>query len=54
VAALDNTVITFDCDSGFTYILAPAWYASGMVLTGGKGSLKVKFQGSSVQEIPPG
>lgn len=50
VAACVNETITFECDSGPTFILRNAWYASGMELTGGEGKVAAVFKGKKCEE----
>ncbi len=50
LAACVNETITFECDSGPTFILRNAWYASGMELTGGEGKVACTFKGKQCEE----
>ena len=50
LANVNDSTITFECDSGPTFIVRNAWYASGMNLTGGEGWLDATFQGKKCEE----
>lgn len=50
LANITNGTLTFECDSGPTFILRNAWYSTGMELTGGEGWLSVTFLAKSAEE----
>ncbi len=51
LAACVNETLTFECDSGPTFIVRNAWYASGMELTGGDGKVACTFAGKKCEEL---
>lgn len=50
LAAMVDTTLTFECDSGPTFIMRNAWYANGMELKDGGNGLALVFQGKKCQE----
>ena len=52
LAQTKDTNITFECDSGKTFVLRNAWLASALELTANEnGELPVVFNGLSCQEV---
>ena len=52
LAQIKDTHITFECDSGKTFVLRNAWLASALELTANEnGDLPVTFNGLSCQEV---
>jgi hypothetical protein len=48
--ALVDTTVTFECDTGATFILRNAWTAKLGDLTSGKGTFSATFQGLQCEE----
>ena len=52
LAKTQDTNITFECDSGKTFVLRNAWLANALELTANEsGDLPVTFNGLSCQEV---
>ena len=51
IAAITNSTITFQCDSGPTYALLNAWKSKGSELTGGQGKVAFEFQGKRCIQV---
>lgn len=46
-----GATITFECDTGQTYIVRDGYSAEPVQLTGGEGKAKVVFMGSAAEEL---
>lgn len=52
IAAMDNVTLTFECDTGQTYVIAGAYNDGNPALTGGDGGeVKCVFYGPAAEEM---
>lgn len=52
ISQITDATITFETDTGKTYIVRHAWCETAPDLTEGEGDVSVKFAGVSVEEQP--
>lgn len=48
-----DATLTFETDTGKTYVLSHAWCTSAIALTAGQGDVEVKFTGMNIEEMMP-
>jgi len=48
---LVDATVTFECDTGVSYLLRHAWCENAPDLADGEGDVKVKFCGMSIEEM---
>ena len=51
LAALTNSTLTFETDTGKSYVVRNAWLNTPPELTGGSGEVSLKFTGISCEEM---
>lgn len=51
LGALTDVTLTFECDTGKSYVLRHAWLENAPDLTADKGDVTAKFCGMSIEEV---
>lgn len=51
LAAVSDATVTFETDTGKTYILRNAWVSNAIDLTGGEGEVELVFMGAGCEEV---
>jgi len=51
VGRIDDATVTFEADTGQTYVISPAWVTETITISESDGTFKVTFEGRPAEEM---